>query len=116
MKATIVAIAAGVTLLTCGPDMAEPSKAAAQEVRVLVHNAKNHSAVQGARVFVLDADGREIAASHTDEAGVAYLPALTEKDHPKYLLVDHPAFFLSGMRWQPGLMEYYILATLLTVR
>jgi hypothetical protein len=72
--------------------------------------------VKGARVFVLSEDGKELVSASTDEHGIARLPVLAESDRAKYVVVEHPAFFLSGMRWQSGLKEYYILATVLTVR
>jgi len=52
----------------------------------------------------------------TDDHGVASLPSIGDGDRPKYVIVEHEAFFLSGLRWQPGLREYYILTTILTVR
>lgn len=93
-----------------------PSRAQGKDWRVEVVNSSNHRSVKGARVFVLSEEGKELASSSTDERGIAVLPILPESHHPKYVIVEHPAFFLSGMRWQPGLEEYYILATVLTVR
>jgi hypothetical protein len=92
------------------------SKAADKSFRVEVANASNRRSIKEARVFVLSVDGKELESATTDDHGIAVLPLLDESLHPKYIVVDHPAFFLSGMRWQAGMEEYYILATLLTVR
>jgi hypothetical protein len=85
-------------------------------IRIEVLNSANHRSVDGARVFVLSEQGKELASASTDHHGMAHLPDLGEGDHAKYVVVEHPAFFLSGMRWQAGLREYHILATVLTVR
>ena len=92
------------------------SKAGAKTFRVEVANASNHRSIKEARVFVLSADGKELESATTDDHGIAVLPLLEESQHPKYIVVEHPAFFLSGMRWQAGMEEYYILVTVLTVR
>jgi hypothetical protein len=84
--------------------------------RVEVANASNRRAIKEARVFVLSAEGKELESATTDNHGIAVLPRLEENQHPKYIVVEHPAFFLSGMRWQAGMEEYYILTTVLTVR
>jgi hypothetical protein len=102
-------------LLSCGPQGATP-QARNEDIRVEVVNSANHRSVKGARVFVVSEEGKELAVSSTDERGVARLPMLSEKERPKYVLVEHPAFFLSGLRWQSGLKDYYILATVLVVR
>jgi hypothetical protein len=85
-------------------------------VRVEVVNSSNHRLIAGAKVFVLGETGTELAAGTTDDHGVAILRVPVARERPKYILVEHPAFFLSGMRWQAGLQEYYILVTILTVR
>lgn len=104
-------------LLACGFQEATlPGKAEGKDIRIEVVNSANHRSVKGARVFVLSEAGKDLASSSTDEQGIARLPVLAESEQPKYVLVEHPAFFLSGMRWQSGLMEYYILVTVLTVR
>lgn len=92
------------------------SRAGDKTFRVEVANASNHRSIKEARVFVLSADGKELESATTDDHGIAVLPLLEENQHPKYIVVEHPAFFLSGMRWQAGMEEYYILATVLTVR
>jgi len=85
-------------------------------IRVEVVNSSNHRAIKDARVFVLSVESQELASAITDDHGLAALPRLEDSQHPKYVVVEHPAFFLSGMRWQTGMEEYYILATVLTVR
>ena len=92
------------------------SRAGDKTFRVEVANSSNHRSIKEARVFVLSADGKELESATTDDHGIAVLPLLEENQHPKYIVVEHPAFFLSGMRWQAGMEEYYILATVLTVR
>jgi hypothetical protein len=102
-------------LLACGPQGTTPP-AQSEDIRIEVVNSANHRSVKGARVFVLSEEGKELASSSTNEQGIARLPLLSESERPKYVVVEHPAFFLSGMRWQSGLREYYILATVLTLR
>ena len=65
---------------------------------------------------MLSEEGKELASATTNDHGIATLPLLEESHHAKYIVVEHPAFFLSGMRWHAGLEEYYNLATVLTVR
>lgn len=104
-------------LLTCGSQGAPlVHHSESQGIRIEVANSANHRSVSGARVFVLSEEGKELASASTDDHGIAHLPDLGEADRAKYVVVEHPAFFLSGMRWQAGLREYYILATVLTVR
>lgn len=81
-----------------------------------VVNSANHRALAGSRVFVLDENGQEIATTETDRDGVARLEPPAAGARPKYVLVEHPAFFISGVRWQSGLFEYYLLVTRLTVK
>jgi len=102
-------------LLACGSQEAAPLTQS-QDIRIEVVNSANYRSVKGARVFVLSDEGKELTSSSTNEQGIARLPLLGESERPKYVVVEHPAFFLSGMRWQSGLREYYILATVLTVR
>ena len=92
------------------------SRAGDETFRVRVANASNHRSIKEARVFALSVDGKELGSATTDDDGIARLPLLEENQHPKYIVVEHPAFFLSGMRWQAGMEEYYILATVLTLR
>jgi hypothetical protein len=90
---------------------------AEDQVRVEVQTSTNPPrSVANARVFVLSASGKEVASAHTDQFGKATLPAINEADRPEYVLVEHPAYFISGLRWSPGLLEYFVLATILTVR
>lgn len=95
---------------------APASRAEAKAVRVEVVNSSNHRSIKDARVFVLSTEGQEITAATTNDRGIAELSFVEETRHPKYVVVDHPAFFLSGVRWQAGTEEYYILATVLTLR
>ena len=92
------------------------SRASDKIIRVEVVSSSNHRSIKEARVFVLSVEGQELASATTDDHGLAALPRLEESRHPKYILVEHPTFFLSGMRWQAGMEEYCILATVLTVR
>ena len=92
------------------------SRAGDRTVRIEVVNSSNHRSIKEARVFVLSTEDKELASATTNDHGIAMLPSLEKNQHPKYIVVEHPAFFLSGMRWQAGLEEYYILATVLTVR
>ena len=87
-----------------------------ERVRVEVVDSANNRSVVGARVFILSEAGTELVSSSSDAQGIARLPVVAESERPKYLLVEHPAFFLSGMRWQPGLMEYYIPVMVLKLR
>lgn len=88
----------------------------AKEIRVEVVNSSDRNSVSGARVFILSEEGKELASAVTNQLGIATLPNVTQAQRPKYVLVEHSAYFLSGMRWLRGLEEYYVLATILTVR
>lgn len=83
---------------------------------VLVRDGSSRRGVSNARVFVLSESGKELASSSTDSAGKATLPLLPSERSPKYLLVEHPHYFISGLTWVNGMREYYIIATILTVR
>jgi hypothetical protein len=102
-------------LLACGPKGTAPLTQS-ENIRIEVVNSANHRSVKGARVFVLSEGGKELASSSTNEQGIARLALLSESERPKYVVVEHPAFFLSGMRWQSRLREYYVRATVLTLR
>jgi uncharacterized protein YfaS (alpha-2-macroglobulin family) len=89
----------------------------AQEgVRVVVVDSKNNHVVSNARVFVLSEDGKELAAATTDAQGTATLSGVDEAGRPKYVMVEHARAFLSGLLWQSGLAEYYILLVGLVIR
>ena len=85
-------------------------------ITVRVVDAKDYRPLEGARVFVQDEAGRELVASSTNNVGIVRLPAIAASQRPKYVLVEHPAYFITGMRFQPGLLEYYLLSTIFTVR
>jgi hypothetical protein len=109
-----VAAAAG----CAGPVLSASSRAAAAGlvgVNVQSTTQPPH-AIANARVFVLSRAGRELGSAQTGRTGEAILPAINEADGPKYLLVEHPAYFISGLTWLSGMEEYFILATGLVVR
>ncbi len=85
-------------------------------IKVEVADASSHGSLRNARVFVLSDEGKEIASTTTNDLGIAWLPSIEEGQHPKYLIVEHPGYFLSGVRWRASREEYYILATILTVK
>jgi hypothetical protein len=106
---SLIVMSAGV----CGRASARHARG---PIRVQVVHATNPRNIRDARVFVLSETGRELASAVTNERGIAELVIIPVADAPKYVLVEHPAFFLSGMKWVANLQEYYILMTVLTVR
>src|SRR5262245_49225175 len=113
MGSRIVAVA---MLMGCLVSSAPLTITAQKAILVQVANGANYRAIQGARVFILGNNGRELAVTTTDAMGLAHLPLLSATEGAKYVLVEHPAFFITGMTWHPDQEEYYILATLLRVR
>lgn len=85
-------------------------------ITVQVEQSSHEHSIDGARVFVLDESGKELVSVNTDRNGLARIPAIDQSARPKYVLVEHPAYFLSGLRWIAGSEEYYILMTRLTLR
>lgn len=85
------------------------------QVLVEVVDLETRTRISGARVFVLSEDGRELATAYTDSSGTAILPLLTRDLRPKYVLVHHQAFFISGQLWRDRAREYYIVVTILRV-
>jgi hypothetical protein len=83
---------------------------------VLVRDGSSRHGIPDARVFVLSESGKELASTSTDSAGRATLPPLSSEQSPKYVLVEHPHYFISGLTWINGMREYYIVTTILTVR
>jgi hypothetical protein len=90
---------------------------APEEIDVLVVDAKTHEGLQAARVFVLDETGKENAAAKTDKLGrVTLHVTLPAGSAPRFLLAEHSTHFITGVRWVPGLREYYLHATVFVVR
>ena len=85
-------------------------------ILVTVADTSSHTAVKGARVFVLDARGAEIASAVTHERGMAKLPPELEQKAPKYVLVEEDHHFISGLTWLSGSRDYYILTLPLVAR
>ena len=92
------------------------AEAAQDRVRVTVVDSENNEVVSNARVFVLSEDGEELAAATTNAQGIAALSGIDEARRPKYVMVEHARAFLSGLRWQSGLEEYYILLVGFVIR
>lgn len=72
----------------------------ASTVRVEVVDLATRAAIVGARVFVLSEDGKELVQVQTGQDGLAQLPILDPGLRPKYLLVHHPSFYISGEIWR----------------
>ena len=109
----VVAVVVAVVVVAIG--MASTSKPESKVV-VEVVDSGSRSRVAGARVFVLSDQGKELASAWTDQSGRASLSTLSAEMKPMYLLVDHPNFFISGLKWMPGRLEYYVLVQLLAVK
>lgn len=75
-------------------------------VRVRAVSAKTNQLLKDARVFVLSKDGHTLAEAVTNELGIAELPSLSSGLEPKYVFVDAPWYFVTGRRWEAGLLEY----------
>lgn len=95
-------------------DRAAQSQSATRSVRVEIADASNHRSLKGARVFILSEDGKQVDATVTNDQGIATL-TVDESQRPQYILAEHPAYFLSGLRWREGQTNYYVLMTILTV-
>jgi hypothetical protein len=100
-------------LIGCGVSSGSVFSAPQGTITVQVADGANHRSIREARVFILGGDGKELAVSTTDARGLAHLPLLPATVGAKYVLVERPAYFISGMAWQPDQEEYYILVTLL---
>jgi len=64
--------------------------------------------VASARIFILADDGKQIGEAVTDENGQADLPLPRDSDRPRFIIVQHPRFFLGGVEWKAGFTERYI--------
>jgi hypothetical protein len=109
---------AGTTLglLDCGARTAVAQKpaSAGAGVRVRAVSAKSREWLKGARVFVIGDDGCQLAEAYTDELGIATIPQLPAGSKPRYIVVDCEWYFVTGRRWEPGLLEYQMLLLGLT--
>jgi hypothetical protein len=85
-------------------------------ISVVAVDGGSRAAVAGADVFVLGEDGKRLAMAKTDSNGQAILALSLAKGVPQYVLVDHPHYFVSGLRWDDRLREYYVMMQILTVR
>jgi hypothetical protein len=105
----------GAAIATTLSGIPVPSRATTEPIRVSVSDADHKLDVENARVFVLGESGRELISTRTDRLGEATIPPFEETERPKYVLVEHPAYFISGLPWRPEADRYYILTTILTV-
>ena len=65
--------------------------------------------VDGARVFIVAENGRELASVKTNREGIADFNDLPPGARPKYVLAERDGFFMSGHRWVPGAKRPYLL-------
>lgn len=91
-------------------------QASRSEVVIDVLDLATNRAVSDARVFVLSEGGRELTSSKTDALGTARLTITLGTDPPRYILADHKAFYVSGVRWVPGTTSRVIYTSVLVVR
>lgn len=97
-------------LFLAGSQKAMPQSDAARPVTVIVRTMSvPRHAVEGALVYVLAANGQRLASATTDSTGRVALRGVKGKNHPVYVLVEASNCYISGVRWVPGLEEYYIL-------
>jgi len=68
---------------------------------VSVASSEDSHDLQGAHVFILSSRGHVLTEANTDELGVARLRMPRANEEPAFVLVEHPSFFLGGMRWRP---------------
>jgi hypothetical protein len=92
--------------LVAGKTQQPASERGISRVRVKAVSAKTRQPLKGARVFVLAADGTQLAEAHTDGDGIATMPQLVLGSKPIYVLVDCDWYFVTGRRWVPELLEY----------
>jgi uncharacterized protein YfaS (alpha-2-macroglobulin family) len=104
------ATVAMLTLFLPGSQKAMPQPNAARQVIVIVRTMSlPRRAVEGALVYILAANGQRLASATTDSTGRVALRGVKGKNHPVYVLVEATNCYISGVRWVPGLEEYYIL-------
>jgi uncharacterized protein YfaS (alpha-2-macroglobulin family) len=114
MKTTTALCSSALVLLSSVtvPSAHYPSTEPQESIRVVVQtSATPLRAVQGARVLILADDGTELAASTTDARGTAFLRYRRGGERPRFVLVEAIDCYISGLRWDPRVTEYYILVT-----
>jgi len=109
-----VTVAIGMIFALAG--VAFSSDIAVHKIRVLAVDSSTHQGLAGARVFVLAENGKELATATTDGSGRTTLPVSVRQDAPKYIFVDDPRHFISGIQWRSSAVEYYITAPVLEVK
>lgn len=67
-------------------------------------------------MFIVSADGKELASTLTDDEGRAYFTPLNQDSTAKYILVDADGYFIGGTRWIEGLRDYFIILATATLR
>ena len=87
-----------------------------RDITVLVVDYATNRSIQGARVAVLSEAWKELAFGTTDEVGDARLSVPVDGERPKYVIAEHPAFYLSGRGWTDKNPSYYLRTTILVVR
>jgi uncharacterized protein YfaS (alpha-2-macroglobulin family) len=116
MKAAITLFLTVIVFLACStfaPGTPRGAAAVSEKISVIVHTSSDPlRPVKGARVVILGSDGSELATSTTDASGTAlvdYKPRVGAR--PLYVLVEATDCYLSGLRWEAGFSEYFILVT-----
>jgi hypothetical protein len=112
MKAPTTLLVVIVVLLACvtsGRGTSGVRVPGEESIKVIVHTSANPiRAVQGARVVILGDDGRELGTSTTDARGTAFVGYRPGVGRPLFVLVEATDCYISGLRWEPALSEYYI--------
>jgi hypothetical protein len=94
---------------------AAAAQSSPETFRVEVADANSHRSLKGAQVFLLSEDGRRLASAVTNDQGIATMRRVDASQKPLYVIVDHPTYFLGGLRWRDGISSYYVLMTILTI-
>ena len=81
----------------------------AKSVVVDAQREGDYLPLEGARVFVIGTDGRDLAVAVTNKVGRAVLRYVDASERPRYVLVEMQGYFVTGLPWRPGLLEYWIL-------
>jgi hypothetical protein len=99
------------------PSISQSLRCDAGMLCILVQSADEPPVdIANAVVWILGRDGQTLADGRTGACGIARLPMPREEDEPTYVLVDADGYFVGGVRWTPGLQEYYVLLNIAVLR
>jgi len=108
---TLVALAVVATVGSASGTLLQKPAAVPQAKTVVVdaQQALDYRPIEGANVFIIGADGGDLAVGVTNKFGRAVLRYVDHSEHPRYVFVEKPGYFVTGLPYRPGLLEYWIL-------